>query len=452
MGTTPSSPFLVHFSNSVLYSYGFAGHPQQKNPVSMAESDNRETRVKALIRCWQVQEKAYQNHWPSAIAELENDADKGLAATLDASFTKRKRAMEDVYTAISVTIDEHQARALCGDRLDEKRLAEKHIQAVSNYIRRFRAQYGMEDSPTAPGDVSVLDVDIISISSDSDHAPSPDDGEFGDDDLERYRGVMTRNIAQASRPTAAYRLRLAGQAKRSHDSGQDTPLVPFKKPRGAFLAGVPSRRVSSRRRTYSFAPSDSEENSTDIRTIDAVGVEGIDFIFRNPGTGHGYYIVRCSQGESVYHFKYNPFDHAKRAIKHFNLKNPRPKCHERRHDATIYGDGDLEEIIKKFGYRVVNSDGSDVDNDWVEQSNARLAEENAKEKNKAKPQTKGKQKVSTVPPVQLDPARREPVQPACSASCTAPTIGFEAVGLSTISTAPMGLVDVNADNADLAEG
>ncbi|KAK4100459.1 hypothetical protein N658DRAFT_486762 [Parathielavia hyrcaniae] len=416
----------------------------------MADPDNQERRMKDLRRSWQTQLEAF-------IAEQEKVVDAGLAAALsalDASFTKRQEIMADIYTFISTTIDEHQAQALCGNRLDQRRLAEKHIEAASdafsNYIRGFRAQHGVEDPSTTPGHtISAQDVETVSISSDTDYAPSHHGGA---DNVGDSRGVVTRNTTRAGRATTAYRLRLAGQGKRRHSPGPDTALAPgpAKRQKRTSLAGGPSRRVSSRRQMYSFGHSDSEETSNGTRTVDAVDVEGIDFIFRHPLLSeHGYYILRCGQGESVYHFQCDPFGDGRRAIKHFNLKYPKPKCHDRRHDGRIYGDGDTEEIVKRFGYRVVHIDGTNVDSGWVELSNAHLVEKNEKQKNKAKSLAKGKQKAPAEPRFKLMQARRAPVQRGFSAASTTPTVGLEAAEPSecTEPSAPSGFAGLHAGDA-----
>jgi hypothetical protein len=85
-----------------------------------------------------------------------------------------------------------------------------------------------------------------------------------------------------------------------------------------------------------------------MRTIQAIEVEGMDYIFQFPNVGDGHYIIRCDQGPSIYHFKQNPLK-GRRAIRHFNQTRPRSKCHERRHGEQGYKAD--EEIVRTFGYR-----------------------------------------------------------------------------------------------------
>ncbi|KAH6617787.1 hypothetical protein B0J18DRAFT_261321 [Chaetomium sp. MPI-SDFR-AT-0129] len=120
-----------------------------------------------------------------------------------------------------------------------------------------------------------------------------------------------------------------------------------------------------------------------IRRIDQDEVEGTDFIFRYPDFGPGYFVVRCDRREAIHRFERDPFLRAtgphqrglSQLVSHFNLVSL--KCHPRE-EARLFS---ADEIVKKFGYRVVDHDGDDVDTDWVEHSNYRLASNGANSNN-----------------------------------------------------------------------
>ncbi|KAK4145559.1 uncharacterized protein C8A04DRAFT_26557 [Dichotomopilus funicola] len=118
---------------------------------------------------------------------------------------------------------------------------------------------------------------------------------------------------------------------------------------------------------------------TNIRRINQDEVEGMDFIFRYPSVGPGYFVVRCDRREEIHRFERNPFLPAtgpgqkglSRLVSHFNLVSMR--CHLRE-DARLLS---ADEIVRTFGYRVVDHDDNDVDTNWVERSNTRLISNNA---------------------------------------------------------------------------
>ncbi|KAJ4287409.1 hypothetical protein N0V88_007681 [Collariella sp. IMI 366227] len=137
-----------------------------------------------------------------------------------------------------------------------------------------------------------------------------------------------------------------------------------------------------------------EEALTRIRTILAHEVEGMDFIFRYPLVGPGYFVVRCDRyktvlGEFIHQFKEDPFEY-KRAVRHFNQVAPKRKCHEAQ-DKKFCSE---EEVVRKFGYRVVDTEGNDVVSDWVAESNAHVTSERKKEKAKKAAAAEGKQRSS----------------------------------------------------------
>ncbi|KXX82077.1 hypothetical protein MMYC01_201565 [Madurella mycetomatis] len=131
-------------------------------------------------------------------------------------------------------------------------------------------------------------------------------------------------------------------------------------------------------------------------------VEGRDYIFRHHAAGPGWFVIRCD-GDSarsgvMHRFDEHPF-FRKRATNHFARKSPKGKCHAE----DVQGDYSPQEIMRKFGYRVVDNEGNNVSNEWAAASNERLATTKKKGGAKSKPKpgpkanNKGKNKVQTVP-------------------------------------------------------
>jgi hypothetical protein len=168
----------------------------------MAEPDEQETRAKTFLRDWQTRKEQYENHWPSKVAEESLQVENGLAAAFDASLAERKQRMAALHTAISAAKDEQEADRLCGNLLDEKGMAEKLLQALSD---RIRSKYDVDNPSAASGDVTAPgapgpDVEVISVSSDADDTEDDDDGVSDDGSPVAPSGAATGNTGtRASR-------------------------------------------------------------------------------------------------------------------------------------------------------------------------------------------------------------------------------------------------------------
>ncbi|KAL2133991.1 hypothetical protein VTI74DRAFT_1244 [Chaetomium olivicolor] len=201
-------------------------------------------------------------------------------------------------------------------------------------------------------------------------------------------------------------------------------------------------RLSKRTRRRSGPHQTLGIPSPPIRTIYADDVEGIDFIFRFPLVGDGYYIIRCDRYEStlggiIHQFKEDPFEY-RRAVRHFSLLAPRPRCHLAQ-DQEFCSE---EEIVRKFGYRVIDDKGNDVSSEWVTESNARLTRMREKEKAK-KAAAKGKHKAHARNEwnIQYADANRE------NRSATAPRRSGAAMTVEGSSTERIPVADMALDSS-----
>jgi hypothetical protein len=97
----------------------------------MAEPNYAET----LLRGWWTCKEAYENHWPSVVAERYKLVKERLVADFSASLAKGK-SMAEVHAAISTRADEHQANKLCGRIPNEKAMADMLLRGLSDHIRR----------------------------------------------------------------------------------------------------------------------------------------------------------------------------------------------------------------------------------------------------------------------------------------------------------------------------
>ncbi|GAB1316046.1 hypothetical protein MFIFM68171_06256 [Madurella fahalii] len=218
--------------------------------------------------------------------------------------------------------------------------------------------------------------------------------------------------------------------------------------------------------------SDAEDTQglTDIRTIESQEVEGNDFIFEYRAAGPGWFVVRCDgdfvTSNIMHNFDAHPF-FRNRAKKHFLQKKARERCHAE----DVQGDYSHEEIMRKFGYRVVDSEGNNVTKEWVKASNERLAITKEKGKAKSKPKSKpkadnkgkdkGKDEVQTAPgPLSTadmygGPARRSNtyashISAQAGPSRTEPRDGAASGSASTTAQVPTAeMDDPFADDDDL---
>ncbi|KAK3316458.1 hypothetical protein B0H66DRAFT_561351 [Apodospora peruviana] len=133
------------------------------------------------------------------------------------------------------------------------------------------------------------------------------------------------------------------------------------------LGSRPNKRA--RRHDHGIsADQTDEEEPTENGTIHCSEVEGQDWIFEHHKFNRGHwFVVRCDRESHrsgiIHRFTKYPFSF-NRAEKHFNTKKPKEKCHEE-DIASLYKP---EEIIRKFGYRVV---GDELSAEWVENSNTK---------------------------------------------------------------------------------
>ncbi|KAK3292471.1 uncharacterized protein B0H64DRAFT_229198 [Chaetomium fimeti] len=181
---------------------------------------------------------------------------------------------------------------------------------------------------------------------------------------------------------------------------------------------------------YDGPEPETNTNSTSIATIQGYEVEGLDFIFQYPAVGPGYYVVQCqSPGHDDEHcFKEDPLQLRGRKeprcvmVRHFADPSPTPRF-------------TVDQIMRRFGRRVVDAEDADVTDEWVENSNRRLASDAAKSSKKKQPG--GKQKAPVAPsPVAPSPAAPSPAAPPR----WPPTPGYDPCtgrgGISPLSSEP----------------
>ncbi|KAK4249681.1 hypothetical protein C7999DRAFT_29739 [Corynascus novoguineensis] len=182
----------------------------------------------------------------------------------------------------------------------------------------------------------------------------------------------------------------------------------------------PSPRPKRRRRNSSehlagiydlpSSPFEEDRDETGRRQIKIGDVEEQDFIFQFPEMGPGYFIVRCDRGKHIHHFQEDPLKPYRGQpimVNHFKSKAPSSKCHKK-DDAKTYS---TIEIMKEFGYRVVDYDNSDVDSERVKASNEKLALKLDQNKSRHK----GKEKMAA-PPKYKPATSRKGVSPEYTAT------------------------------------
>lgn len=129
-----------------------------------------------------------------------------------------------------------------------------------------------------------------------------------------------------------------------------------------------------------------------MRAVRDESVQGKEFVFPYPAIGPGFFVIRCVSNKKTQIFVEDPW-HQDLAIRHFKFR--KRICHEETGPKTYTN----EEIVRKFGYAgkprylgpvtgrgpavkdlhqptaVIDSEGDDVDGDWVARSNAHLPKE-----------------------------------------------------------------------------
>ncbi|KAK4151531.1 hypothetical protein C8A00DRAFT_35828 [Chaetomidium leptoderma] len=341
----------------------------------MSQSDNQETpsKVKTLLLRYQVLKKEVEHFWPAILAEeVKVGKDKVVAVT--------KQAIDGLTAITLAAADKHRAEGLPGKSPTVEDLTGELVGEIIKYLQET---YGPIIPPV------VLDPEPIVIGSDT------DDDAGREADHHGGRGRILR-------------------AKRTHDSGLDAPCSRPKRTRRTHChdgTSGPDAVEIEKLRKANYIP-----------IVDMGIVENKDFVFPYPAVGPGYFVLWCARARFKHRFTEDPFlDN--RAIKHFERVAPDSKCHKR-DDAKTYKPEDGEELVRKFGWRVVNSNGGNVESDWVEANNARLAEEMeeglidsrrlAESKKLAESRAKEKQSASTMPPVRFSPAHRRMGEPAAA--------------------------------------
>ncbi|SPQ26785.1 aa591c71-8f23-4f2c-974f-6e1772b2a613 [Thermothielavioides terrestris] len=309
-----------------------------------------------------------------------------------------RRTVMSASIMAGITGDEEGAAQLC-NRIPTAR------DVAGNVAKRLHTRYHFDD-------VRIVEPEIISIS------PSPDEGvadshHSNDQHEDPGREAATGNGAAAQIQRASLTQTQDGVG------GLGFPR------RGTARHGYDLRSI------YELPSSDSERGEGDeddegsrapqtrMRTIDANEVQDQDFIFQHSSLGRGYFVIRCERNKDatgvVHRFDTDPLK-GDRIIKHFRSANPRPRCHNA--DQALPRIRKLE-AIRRFGYRVVDTQGDDVSRGWVAQSNKRLiakvkererAKAAARRKGQAKAQqaasSKDKEKQRGPPPLYHGPARK----------------------------------------------
>ncbi|KAK3897635.1 hypothetical protein C8A05DRAFT_38801 [Staphylotrichum tortipilum] len=192
--------------------------------------------------------------------------------------------------------------------------------------------------------------------------------------------------------------------------------------------------------------------SANIRTILTHDVEEVDYIFPYPELGPGHFIIRCDSGDiSTHSFEFPPLE-MNRAGRHFVQRNPKGRCH-REEDAVFITKNDA--MIRRFGYRVLDSDGNNVDDAWVARSNKKLAQKVERRK-RAKARAKARNKPRKPPKARFGRTARRGISPRAAAmfselSTTTATANRGAAPLAAVAgpsnpnrgAAPMAEMDVD---------
>ncbi|KAK4032664.1 hypothetical protein C8A01DRAFT_40895 [Parachaetomium inaequale] len=338
----------------------------------MDELNDADTFAKTTHREYQ---EYIEKFWRPRLAVRYNRIREGYFSAIDTYMEDGMASMAELSASIQAEENEHRAERLCREMVfGRKALAQK---LARDGIQHFRDKFGID----IPAVLNNVDNPIV-IDSDADEVESnaglDDDEEAADQDR---AGGGSHSLSSPN----------SSQRKRTRN---DRPNV------------LPPRRKRNRPNclrppdpVYDFSSVEAEDirDSTGVRRIRAHDVEGQDFIFPYPAIGPGYFVVRCDRGKFRHQFQQDPlslFRGRHIMVNHFNRKAPKPPCHER-DEAKEYA---AEELVRLFGYRVVDEEDNDVDSDWVERSNERLARTVDREKKKNKKnQAKGKQKAPMRP-------------------------------------------------------
>ncbi|KAH6617095.1 hypothetical protein F5144DRAFT_382835 [Chaetomium tenue] len=362
--------------------------------------DSDENIIKTVHRSLQDgQEKLY--HETSAKATSRGE-DRIIQAT-ESAIKEGSATMEAMSLWIRGNQTEAEADRLCRATVLDRQAFGQKIRESS--LRHWCEKGGFRISPILGDFLRRYMIEPVTLDSDSD-----DDEEHDASDSEES-DVSDDGAAQANNhlPTRSNDHRPNHhKRKRTHDGRPNSPESQPQRTRRGYEG--PSNTA------YDFPSPEATSNprGTIKGTIQWDEVEGVNFIFPYPAAGPGYYVVQCEGPRYTHVFEENPLQLKGRKspqpvmVKHFARGWPKPKCHEKEEACTYTTD----EIVMKFGYRVVDDEEADVTAEWAERSNERLALNVGKASKRV--QANKKQKGPSAPSA-------PPAPPASSAPPTPPT-------------------------------
>ncbi|KAL2019406.1 hypothetical protein VTK56DRAFT_9697 [Thermocarpiscus australiensis] len=360
-------------------------------------------------------------HWSSFIEEQYNDGERHILGDFDIGIKTLSDRMTDIFKAISDETDEHESLRLCGDMPNKKKLTGKIWRAITAYLIR---EYDAPISPAVLHDAILPDA----------HSPIVNDIDFDANEA----NAMQVTVADCDSRSETISREAAGCVGSAAALTQDTR-------RNGREAGTSPSRPKRARYSYHqdrfddvLPPMDSSDSecSNDrtldsIRTISSTDVEGLDYIFRYPRFGPGHFVIRCDADAEtssvVYRFEGLAPLSRNRAIKHFSDDSPKQRCH----DITVSGRYTEEEIVRKFGYRVVDEKGNNVTREWAARSNGRLQATRKK--------AQGKQKAPVPPKSNVSSCFDRPSAAAQTAEENAAAASASASNIARAPVADMGV-------------
>jgi hypothetical protein len=196
----------------------------------MARAGGQVRAVRRLLRDWQV---ISDNHWCTMAAEERKRVDSAFDTAIDTcttaitqAITHGKGIMADLHAAISTATNEQQANTLCGEMLDEKRMAERLQRALHDRLQGIYedASSDNDGNESESSDTDNADGEDGNPGDDNAGNSGGDDGDGDDDNAnEGGRRRATRNrasrLTQQEFPVAdvAANTDLSFQAKRNRD-------------------------------------------------------------------------------------------------------------------------------------------------------------------------------------------------------------------------------------------